>query len=163
MYSQKFLEAVERVLASEGGLVDDPDDPGGLTNYGISAVAYPEVDVRNLTREGAIELYWRDYWQNFELINDGRLARQLLDMAVSAGRTTAIKLLQEAANMFSWPSLLVDGKMGAKTLAKVNKGHADALVSAYRYKRVSYYLQLAERRPSSRKFLAGWFGRVERA
>jgi len=53
----KFDEIIEVVLKHEGGLVDDPDDPGGLTNLGISQRAYPNEDIRGLTVERAKELY----------------------------------------------------------------------------------------------------------
>lgn len=58
----KFEEAVEFVLAYEGGYVNDPNDPGGETNFGISKRAYPNVDIKNLTREDVIDIYRRDYW-----------------------------------------------------------------------------------------------------
>ena len=58
-----FPDAVERVLAREGGYSDNPADRGGRTNFGISSGAYPDLDVSKLTREQAKEIYKRDYWQ----------------------------------------------------------------------------------------------------
>ena len=57
-----FEIAVEFVLEREGGLSDDPDDPGGLTKYGISQRAYPQLDIENLTVYDAKEIYYQDYW-----------------------------------------------------------------------------------------------------
>jgi lysozyme family protein len=51
-----FDLAVEFVLRHEGGLVHNPHDPGGTTNFGISQRAYPEVDIGNLTRDEAKEI-----------------------------------------------------------------------------------------------------------
>lgn len=45
-----------------GGLVNDPDDPGGLTKWGISKRAYPHLDIANLTRQQAEVIYFKDYW-----------------------------------------------------------------------------------------------------
>lgn len=58
-----FDRAIAFVLKWEGGLADDKNDVGGLTHWGISQRAYPDLDIRNLTREQAIALYRRDYWQ----------------------------------------------------------------------------------------------------
>ena len=58
----RFARAIERVLEHEGGFVDNPDDPGGKTRWGISQRAYPFLDLSTLTREGAIALYRRDAW-----------------------------------------------------------------------------------------------------
>ena len=81
-----FEEAVEKVLAHEGGFVDHPSDPGGATNFGISQRAYPDLDIKNLTREKAIEIYHRDYWVacGCHHLSD-RLAYVVFDAAVNSG------------------------------------------------------------------------------
>ncbi|MBI5843910.1 MAG: hypothetical protein HZB23_04475 [Deltaproteobacteria bacterium] len=48
-------------MAHEGGYVNDPADPGGETRFGISRRAYPNEDIKALTRERAAEIYYRDY------------------------------------------------------------------------------------------------------
>jgi len=57
-----FDQAVEFTLRWEGGYENDPDDPGGETNWGISKRAYPNLDIKNLTKEQAIVIYESDYW-----------------------------------------------------------------------------------------------------
>lgn len=57
-----FKKSLTFTLKWEGGYVNDADDPGGETKWGISKRAYPEVDIKNLTPELASELYFRDYW-----------------------------------------------------------------------------------------------------
>ena len=57
-----FDIAFEFVLKWEGGLSEDPNDPGGLTKYGISQKAYPHLDIKNLTVYNAKEIYYKDYW-----------------------------------------------------------------------------------------------------
>ena len=61
-YPEEFKDGVIQVLNHEGGYVDDPDDNGGETNFGISKRAYPRVDIKNLTRKQAIKIYYQDYW-----------------------------------------------------------------------------------------------------
>lgn len=57
-----FARCIEFVLAEEGGTVNDPHDPGGLTKYGISQRSYPDVDILRLTLDDATAIYRRDYW-----------------------------------------------------------------------------------------------------
>ena len=61
-----YLACIEVVLKSEGGYVNDPHDPGGETNFGISKRAYPSVDIKHLTKEGAIAIYKKDYWDKIK-------------------------------------------------------------------------------------------------
>ena len=50
------------LIVREGGLVSDPDDRGGMTKFGISQRAHPELDIPNLTKEEAKQVYFEDYW-----------------------------------------------------------------------------------------------------
>jgi hypothetical protein len=61
-YSPDFNRVIEFVLEQEKGYVNSPNDPGGETNWGISKRWNPDIDVKNLTREGAKEVYWERYW-----------------------------------------------------------------------------------------------------
>lgn len=61
-YNYNFTRSIAFVLSVEGGLVNNPADPGGLTKYGISQRSYPDLDIRNLSIEDAKEIYFRDYW-----------------------------------------------------------------------------------------------------
>jgi len=58
----KFEDAFERLLGHEGGYIDNPKDPGGETNWGISKRSYPTVDIKNLTRWAAMDIYRRAFW-----------------------------------------------------------------------------------------------------
>jgi lysozyme family protein len=85
-----FNTAVALVLKHEGGLVDNPQDPGGLTNFGISKRAYPSLDIANLTVDDAKAIYQRDYWKPFmEQEVDQRIANCALDCAVNQGLAVA--------------------------------------------------------------------------
>ena len=92
-----FDRAIEFVLRWEGGLANHGADPGGLTNYGISKASYPDLDIANLTKEQAIDIYRRDYWQRS---GADKMAWPLclvhLDSAVNAGVGKAQKWLAES-------------------------------------------------------------------
>ncbi|WP_425154705.1 glycoside hydrolase family 108 protein [Candidatus Palauibacter sp.] len=152
-----FRDAVKRVLEHEGGHVDDPDDPGGETNFGISRRAYPEEDIRGMTRGRAAAIYERDYWP---VAKDLPIAVRgtVFDMAVNAGRTRAVRLLQDALNHLGH-DIAADGDIGPKTLRAVRGSDPLALLHAYTTRRVRYYARLASRR-SNQKFLLGWVNRA---
>lgn len=68
--SENFQRAIPHIIALEvgpkgstGGYVNDPDDLGGETKWGISKRAYPKLDIKNLSRSAAEEIYFRDYWR----------------------------------------------------------------------------------------------------
>lgn len=87
----------DRLIGNEGGYVNNSHDPGGETNWGISKRSYPNVDIRNLTRDGAKEIYRRDFWEHIhgDEIYDG-VAFQAFDFAVNSGISTSIRYLQRA-------------------------------------------------------------------
>ena len=88
------------VLRREGGYVNDPDDPGKETAFGISKRSYPHVDIASLNPERAAEIYHRDFWEPIhgdEL--DSSLALAMLDYAVHSGPTRAIRELAVALGL----------------------------------------------------------------
>jgi lysozyme family protein len=100
-----FYTSVERALGHEGQYSNDPDDPGGETNWGISKRSYPSLDIRNLTREDAIAIYKRDYWETVEGVPDS-VKFQLFDFAINSGIGNTIRALQRACDV------VPDGKWG---------------------------------------------------
>lgn len=95
----------------EGGYVNNPNDPGGETKYGISKRAFPGEDIPNLTLDRAKQIYCDKYWGPAGC--DGvpsEVAYELFDMAVNMGVGTAIKALQQAVGADP------DGVLGPKTL-----------------------------------------------
>lgn len=92
-----FQTAIERVLGHEGGYVNDPKDPGGETQWGISKRSYPHLDIKVLTRDDAKLLYERDFWRPcVSTVTDGALQFQLMDAAVNHGMGNAVRFLQRA-------------------------------------------------------------------
>lgn len=94
-----FDIAVERVLEHEGGYVNHPKDPGGETKYGISKRSYPTVDIKNLTREQAKAIYFRDFWVPCGGDLHGFLKFQVFDAAVNHGIGNAVRMLQRAVGV----------------------------------------------------------------
>jgi len=146
-----FNLAILVVLANEGGLVDNPSDPGGLTNFGISQRSYPNVDIRNLTRDYAAAIYRRDFW-HYDAVQSQALATKIFDMNVNMGRD-AIFILQGCLG------ITADGLWGPATCAAVNAA-ADGLLNAYRQALAQHYRHLALINPALAKFLTGWLRRA---
>ena len=98
--SVKFLKAINRVLGHEGGYVNDPNDPGGETNWGISKRSYPQVRIKELTRNQAISIYYKDFWlkAGCEEMSDG-VGYQLLDSAINSGIPQSVRFLQRAVGV----------------------------------------------------------------
>ena len=151
-----FDDIIEVVLHHEGGYVNDPKDPGGETNFGIAKRSHPDVDIKNLTKEEAKEIYYEDYWCGNKVPHmPDDLKHIYFDMCVNQGKGRAVKILQRAANA-KGAGLKVDGGMGPKTLAAMKSVELDR-VRAYR---VKYYADLVTRKPDLEKFYFGWFRRA---
>jgi lysozyme family protein len=119
--TSKFLRCIEFVLGHEGGYVNDVQDPGGETRYGISKRSFPNVDINNLTLNAAKEIYFIHWWDRYgyENIGNERIAEKVLDLSVNMGQSAAVRHLQNALNVFD-KHLEVDGSMGQKTFFAVN-------------------------------------------
>lgn len=155
-----FLTAIEFVLAHEGGYVNDPADPGGETNFGITKRDFPEIDIAKLTRDQAISLYREEYWRwNYKLLQSQDVANKVFDLAVNAGHRRAHKILQHALNEAGC-ELVVDGVFGEATLRSCNDTSEVLLLPLIRLEAARFYTTLAYRRPSLRKFLTGWMRRA---
>jgi lysozyme family protein len=92
-----FDTVFDRVIGFEGGYTNDPKDPGGETKWGISKRSYPNLIIKELTRDDAKLIYKRDFWDVLE--GDGipdSIAYQLFDFAVNSSIQTAIRYLQRA-------------------------------------------------------------------
>jgi len=145
-----FDRCVEFVLQHEGGLSDDPLDAGGLTNFGISQRSYPNLDVRNLTKADAIEIYRRDYWQRCRCDEiPSHLATILFDSAVNQGPSAAIRMLQTSLNVKS------DGYIGPITIAAALKAD-NGIVAEFVARRALRYAT----HENLERYGLGWFRRL---
>lgn len=146
-----FDEAFDRVIGHEGGLVNNPADPGGLTNWGISQRSYPGVDIKGLTKEDAKAIYRRDYWDRAKASQyDGAIGFQLFDAAVNSGVSAAIKMLQRAVGV---PD---DGVIGPQSLNAINAQRVPAILLRFNAERLQYMTN-AGGWPS---FSKGWARRI---
>ena len=156
-HRERFDRFISVILKHEGGWVNDPDDRGGETKYGITRYRYPELDIKNLTIGQATDIYYRDFYQRMKLfyIKNDALAIHVFDMGVNAGRTRAVELLQSLLK-----GCEVDGILGPSTGQGISLADTTTnLVEAYKAKRVEYYYKVSLRGNNS-KFLKGWVNRV---
>ena len=133
-----FETAVNTTLQYEGGYVNDPNDPGGETNFGISKKAYPNLDIKNLTVDDAKAIYKRDYWDklNLDALPDG-ISSCVFDSAVNQGPKEAIILLQRAAGVNA------DGILGPMSLAAVKAKDPIHLIRDFTVQRILMYSSLS--------------------
>lgn len=180
---QDVREIAEDILRREGGYVNDPDDPGGATNHGVTIHTMRRLgldldgdgdvdadDVRRLSREQALGIFLDHYYHRPRIGELPEVLRAtVFDMQVNAG-ANAVKVLQRLLVRMGFP-VRVDGAIGPKTLraaqaaAEAAPGH---IADAYGIARRNYYFALADARPASRKYArtraggkGGWIRRAE--
>ena len=156
-----FQRAISFTLRWEGGYVNDPADPGGETNFGISKRSYPDLDIASLTEEQAREIYRRDYWDKVCGSDLPALtAIVVFDWAVHSGPALASRALQRSVGANP------DGVIGPRTLESVYRRvggspFADSdLAAALVMKRGETIARLVSRRPTHLRFMAGWMKRM---
>lgn len=173
----------EEIVAREGGYVNDPADPGGATNHGVTLNTLRRLgidvtgdtridadDVRALQPAQAVDIYMEHYFRRTGLAGlPDVLQASVFDMYVNAGMN-AVKILQRLLTSMGYPCD-PDGQMGAQTLRAAQMAYEAApthLADAYGIARRNYYYALADARPASRKFArrkdggkGGWIQRAE--
>lgn len=171
--SDTFLWAVNEILRHEGGLSNDPNDPGGATNFGISlrfalkigdldGDGRPDLDIdgdgdvdvhdiRALPRATAIDLYRTHFWMPAHCDRmPGPIALAVFDATVNQGRGPAITLLQEALGVTP------DGQPGPITLGAIVRRESSALLADYLSRRIVRYASLV----GWLHYARGWTRRV---
>ena len=151
-----FNDIIEEVLKHEGGYVNAPHDAGGETNFGIAKKFNPDVDIKNLTKEGAKEIYYEKYWKpsKADKVPD-QLKHIYFDMVVNFGKRGAVKVLQQAA-VAKGHKIAIDGGIGPNTLKAIKNVETDR-VRAYR---VLKFASIVIKKPRQEKFWLGWFRRA---
>lgn len=142
-------KAIEWIIEAEGGYVNNPNDPGGETKYGISKKVYPNLDIKNLTKEQAAEIYIRDYWNK---IKGDDLPFPLdicvFDFAVNSGISRAVKILQSEIGA------VTDGIVGNDTLSHLASLNYDW--KEFLLRRLEFYISLK----TFKYFGRGWCNRL---
>jgi len=162
-YPPAFARAVDRLLAHEGGYSCNPSDPGGETRLGICKRAYPQVNIAALTRDGAIAIYFRDWWQRYRYSDlPGPIGAKLFDLAVNIGPEHAAHCLQRALRACG-RRVDEDGLIGEQTRTEAPAANQMALMAALRSEAAGYYRTLAASEHGQRdgsEFLDGWLNRA---
>lgn len=162
-----FNTCASFVLRVEAGLTMNKKDKGNWTggivgkgelkgtNRGISAASYPDEDIKGMTKERALFLFKRDFWDKFKCDSIPKEIRlHYFDVCINSNGPRAIKILQRAAGFTGKD---VDGDLGPKTLKAMSR------VTIYRYarERTDFYVVIALADIANMGgFLAGWIGRV---
>ena len=180
---QTVREIAKEIVDREGGFVNDPDDPGGATKFGVTIHTMRRLgldltgdgdvtvsDVKHLTRAQAIEIFITHYHDRPGIAQlPESLRASVFDMYVNAG-ANAVRILQRLLVDMGF-ALTVDGLIGPNTAqAAQNAAQSDAVAlrDAYGIARRNYYFRLADKRPASRKYArtrsggkGGWIKRAE--
>jgi len=176
-------DIADEIVAREGGFVNDPDDPGGATNHGVTIHTMRRLgldldgdgdvdvdDVRCVSAERARDIFLSHYFEAPGLAGlPEALQASVFDMYVNAG-SNAVRLLQELLRDIGF-DIVADGVIGPLTRRAAHAAAAHAperLADAYGIARRNYYYRLADRRPASRKYArrrdggkGGWICRAE--
>ena len=161
MMANTFDVAIKHILEFEGGYVNDPHDPGGETNFGISKRTYPNVDIAKLTVNDAITIYRRDFWNALKLQQlPKELAVCMLDCSINQGKTGAVKMLQRSINecQSDRVAIMIDGKLGPATMNNVSmlQDRMPMLVDEFMSQRAMRYASLG----NVTRYGHGWFKRL---
>lgn len=131
-YSKEFEEAFAFTIGEEAGYVNDANDPGGETKWGISKRSYPNEDIKNLTKERAQELAYKDYWLKASCDKYERpLGMVVFDNAYHSGVAAAVANVQQYPD---WKDLIIE--------------------------RIEDMVEIVDSRPTSIKYLKGWIKRA---
>jgi len=159
-YSQSFISAVGKTLQHEGGYVNHPSDPGGETNFGISKRTYPNLNIRKLTKEKAIEIYYSDFWLSiYDSFNSPRVAGKIFDISVNMGTKRAHRAAQRAC-LANTVGVVEDGFLGPRSLSAINAIDEVCFMVAYRAEVAGIYRQLILKNPKFSTFKTGWLKRA---
>jgi lysozyme family protein len=161
-----FRSALAITLRYEGGYVNDPDDRGGATNYGVTQDTYDAwrigqgLDVRpvrKIEHTEAQDIYFQSYWikGNCEAL-PWPLNAAHFDACVNHGVAGATRILQRAVGVAA------DGRFGPVTRAAVSAADKDLLFRDMLLERLQFYDDIVDGRPSQVKFLRGWLKRTLR-
>jgi lysozyme family protein len=156
---ENFDDALAAVLEHEGGFVNHPKDPGGMTNLGVTKRVWEtwvgktvsEADMRALTPATVAPMYRKQYW---DAVKGDELPSGLdylmFDFAINAGVSRAIRTMQKAIGTTP------DGAIGPKTMQALRDADPDALIAKFSDEKETFYRSL----PTFAAFGKGWLRRV---
>lgn len=147
----QFDTCFDALIGNEGGYVNNANDPGGETNWGISKRSYPSLDIKALTQADAKAIYKRDFWDRAQCdrLPPG-VAFDVFDAAVNSGIGQSIRFLQRAVGVAD------DGVVGPMTLAAISRVDSEALQARFNGQRLDFMSRLT----TWPVFGAGWARRI---
>lgn len=158
-----FNVAFYRTIGNEGNYQCDRQDRGNWTSgvigrgelkgtkFGLSAMTYPDLDIKNLTMEEARAIYRRDFWEKLDMSQMRRAtAYQFFDASINHGVHNATRMLQEAAGAKP------DGFIGPKTLAAVKAMDLDDMLMLFLSKRLNFMTDIS----TFDRYGRGWSRRI---
>lgn len=180
-----FKTSFIHTIRNEGGYANNKADNGGETYMGIARnywgtwKGWSQIDSikkhfgtdaktininagSNPVLQAQVqEFYKANFWypNNLQLLNDQQLANNVYDFGVNAGIGASGKRLQMAANALGC-DLAVDGQVGNKTIAEVNKLSVKAVYEAFNTERKKYYDNIIAKNPSQKQFKNSWYSRI---
>ena len=168
-----FLNCAELTLQNEGFVLEDKD---GYTRYGITDsfirdakeffpddASLQNIQLKELSEAQALYLYRRNIWDRYgyDRINDQPILQQkLFDFAVNAGQWCAVHTMQKAINELQPRRLLLDGKMGPKTVAAILDCDSELVLRLYKVYMCMGYCQIVMSQRWKGKYIKGWFFRA---
>jgi lysozyme family protein len=175
---KNFNYAMSIVLEHEGGLTNSPNDPGGITNWGISLRYIKSIhldingdgvedreDIIELTKTEADKIYLKDWWEKYHYnkIVDKQLAAKIMDSSVNMGASRCHKLIKQAINQLisEDEDIPVNGDLDKETIEIINNIDAPLLHQALRDEEHQFYHDIIIRNPHLVVFKNGWDKRAE--
>lgn len=164
----EFNEALKVLQPAEGGLSTDKDDPGGVTNWGISqrfldTIIYVNpfgrqiTNVTDLTKQDAAIIFDKHFWEPYPFadIQNQAVANVIFVALVNMSPKKCFKMVQKALNVIKKDTVSVDGVFGNKTIAALNAVNSDWFINAFKNLLREFYLSL-----NNLNKLKGWLNRV---
>ena len=179
-----FERSMAHVLKHEGGFVDDPDDPGGATNWGWSLRTLMKIgdddgdgwldgdldhdgdvdadDVRMMTVEQATELYKVQWWDRYSYhLYEYPVSSKLFDLSVNMGHRQATRILQRSTWAIAGRQTIEDdGVLGPMSRNEITSLDPAPLRYAMRSEAAGFYRGLIAAKPVRRKYQNGWLRRA---
>ena len=183
-YTRAFLTGSEIVLEHEGLFSNDPVDPGGATNWGISLRWLRSIgdwdgnglpdgdidgdgdvdvdDIRGMNRDTAVRLYFEHWWRpgRYGEIHRAELGWKVFDLSVNMGQPRGHRLFQVALQKMGTYRGKIDGAIGPKTLGAANGAVYWKVVEAFRAEAANFYLTLLDQKPAREMYRHGWLNRA---
>lgn len=145
-----FDQAFDRLIDVERGYVNNPNDPGGETKYGISKRSYPMLNIKDLTIDMAKAIYRRDFWNPLGEETHPAIKFEAFDFAVNSGIQTALRKLQQAIGVAD------DGYFGPISRKRLSELSVSDVLFLYNAERLDFFTRLS----TWPEFGKGWARRV---